>query len=750
MKKITVLLAGWLVAAAPALAAVPTSLSVQGTLLTSSGVPVSGTFGMELRFYGQQTGGAPLHVANVPGVSVDGGVFDVTLPPVPMSLLNGDPTLWLEPVVDGDVLPRRPLSVVPYAMAAERANTALVATDLACSGCVGSADVGFLYAGASSKGGAALDLDCPGCVEPTDLAAGAVATPHLQAGAVTAEKVSFPYAGAATAGGPASDVACTGCVAGSDIAANVALAGNVSATGGVAACTNATGTLCAVGIGAAGLYDHKDGWVTLHTSNGLRVRAADPASVSHTALEFGGGTSYGNLAVQGILSVTTSVGIGTTAPVNALDVRGSIDTTSALKVGFFSIGGNGYHPNATVFLRDPSWWLGVVAAADTPWVDNDSFVFNTVANGRPFVWTANGVSSPLMLLETSGNLGIGTTTPAAKLDVAGSFRIGGDNGPCTSGNAGALRWTGSQIEVCDGAAWAAIYSPPPNGGTQAQAGASCAGIKAGGYSHGDATYWIDPNGAPTTDAYQVWCDMTTDGGGWTLVLNLDTSDGHAMWWGNPAWTNSATFGNASAPFGADLKSPAWNSYTGATKILVVVHEQGSYRGWKSFTKANGDSMFQHLQGGDNTLIGSAVINSSTGSVWTSERLVRTSTTLYANHCVQTGGGCTSGTTGSPDGDRIGSHQGTPSDNNGGGLGNWHDMHLCCSGPYGGTNCGGGTVRTCAEAQSGWAPCYGGTGMFGNDACQPPSQTCSDSSCGNSNWSAKNNVNYDYSIFLGGP
>jgi hypothetical protein len=182
---------------------------------------------------------------------------------------------------------------------------------------------------------------------------------------------------------------------------------------------------------------------------------------------------------------------------------------------------------------------------------------------------------------------------------------------------------------------------------------------------------------------------------------------------------------------------------------VVVHQQGTYVGWKSFQKVNAKTLYELLQGGDNTQIANAVINSSIGSIWSGERLVRTSTALYANRCVQTGGGCVrasgrvaqiivSG--------RIGSVEASPSDNSGGGLGNWHDMNYCCSGSsYAGHSCNGSAFRTTSEAQGGWSSCSGQAGYFGTDTFGASGNTCSDASCTKSGWASASSYAYDYAI-----
>ncbi|NBX66516.1 MAG: hypothetical protein EBQ96_05925, partial [Proteobacteria bacterium] len=85
-------------------------------------------------------------------------------------------------------------------------------------------------------------------------------------------------------------------------------------------------------------------------------------------------------------------------------------------------------------------------------------------------WTTNaGAAAQRMRIMPTGEIGIGTTTPQAALDVNGGVRIG-TTSTCVAGSAGTLRWTGSAVEVCNGGSWISIGSGGGGTGTSMVAG----------------------------------------------------------------------------------------------------------------------------------------------------------------------------------------------------------------------------------------------------------------------------------------
>jgi hypothetical protein len=78
----------------------------------------------------------------------------------------------------------------------------------------------------------------------------------------------------------------------------------------------------------------------------------------------------------------------------------------------------------------------------------------------PGQWTAteNYIQSnnaPNVVVTNEGKVGVGTQTPATRLDVAGGVKLGNAE-DCNADLAGTLRWTGSAFEGCDGTKWASL------------------------------------------------------------------------------------------------------------------------------------------------------------------------------------------------------------------------------------------------------------------------------------------------------
>ncbi|MDO8587899.1 MAG: glycosyl hydrolase family 28-related protein [Armatimonadota bacterium] len=179
MKKayiIIILVIAALVASGACLASVPTKMSYQGKLTTSSGaVAPDGTYSMVFRLYFLQTGGTPLWT-ETQSVETRGGVFSVFLGSVtPLASTAFSGTTWLSVEVNGSLItPRAQIVSVGYAMRAAVAET--VPDGSITSAKIASRAVTYSQIASNSVSADKLQMN-------------AVTSAKINAGAVTADKL---------------------------------------------------------------------------------------------------------------------------------------------------------------------------------------------------------------------------------------------------------------------------------------------------------------------------------------------------------------------------------------------------------------------------------------------------------------------------------------------------------------------------------------------------------------------------------
>lgn len=214
--------------------------------------------------------------------------------------------------------------------------------------------------------------------------------------------------------------------------------------------------------------------------------------------------------------------------------------------------------------------------------------------------------------KVAGTSGSGSISESALVDASGN-NFTKDTLPTTNAEVGEIKYaydsTTNTIQeyvyTGDAQGWVIksgggnqSYSIIQNGATRYWSNnsyaTSCLGyIKSGTnmYTYvgatGDGVYRIDPDGSGTIAPFDVYCDMTTDGGGWTLVLNYLHKGGT-----NPSLkvhTNSAPlFG--SDILGGDESNTIYWGHMGNSLISKIVFKETQW-----YCKTNNHNRIVHFK-----------------------------------------------------------------------------------------------------------------------------------------------------------
>lgn len=114
---------------------------------------------------------------------------------------------------------------------------------------------------------------------------------------------------------------------------------------------------------------------------------------------------------------------------------------------------------------------------------------------------------------------------------------------------------------------------------------SCTDYKAGDWGESpepvSGVYWIYTSDEETR--IKEYCDMDTNGGGWSLVVNLNPSDGHIHGYDHGNWETLTAWTDSSIdhPLTQDYKSETAYDME-VNEIMIVNHLDGSLNAFKSW------------------------------------------------------------------------------------------------------------------------------------------------------------------------
>jgi hypothetical protein len=405
----------------------PSKVPIQGRLTNvSTGAALSGVYVFTFRVYNASTGGMKLWEENQSLTVDSGGLWSTYLgnnTPLDFSF-SEDMYIEIEINHDNDPLPRVQLATVPYSKRTD------IAANLSCVDCIGGAEInestlsgvnaaqldgqasGYFLNISSSYGG-----DVSGTYDSIKVNASKIDTGTLNRSFI--EDAYLLNAGDNAFGNYSFD-SDTLYVDSTNHRIGIGMntpTYKLEVLGGV----NATGNLTTPLVCLNG--DCRSAWPT---GSGISSAGgwANTSSETYSSLDV-------NLSNKFFFNSSSGyVGIGTAGPTTgklvlasggASSVGMALERTTATTAG--DLGVLDFYNGATRVAQ-----IGTASDGGV----NDS--------GRIFLWTkpTGGSLTSRMMIDSNGNVGIGTASPSAKLDVAGNFEVDGSDFfvNSTSGNVG--------------------------------------------------------------------------------------------------------------------------------------------------------------------------------------------------------------------------------------------------------------------------------------------------------------------------